>query len=88
MTDTARNPYLVLAIAAILPGMGHVLCGKVRRAMMLQLFMILGGVVTWHLAPAGADLVGRLSGGLFVYAMSLPEAYRLARIRVLQPVPA
>jgi hypothetical protein len=81
------NPYLVLAIAVVLPGMGHVLSGAVRRGMMLQLFMILGGLVTWHLAPHGASLAGRLAGGLFVYALSLPEAYRLARLRALQPVP-
>ena len=80
-----RNPYTVLAVAILLPGMGHVLCGAVRRGMMLQLFMILGAFVTWHLAPAGASLAGHLAGGLFVYALSLPEAYRLARLRALQP---
>jgi hypothetical protein len=82
-----RNPYLVLAIATVLPGMGHVVCGEGRRGMMLQLFMILGAFITWHLAPQGASLAGRLAGGLFVYALSLPEAYRLARLRVLKPIP-
>ena len=80
-------PYLVLGIAIVLPGMGHVICGAGRRGMMMQLFMILGGLVTWHLAPQGASLAGRLAGGLFVYALSLPEAYRLARLRALKPVP-
>ncbi len=80
------NPYLVLGIAIVLPGMGHVICGAVRRGMVMQLFMILGALVTWHLAPQGASLAGRLAGGLFVYALSLPEAYRLARLRALKPV--
>jgi hypothetical protein len=80
------NPYLVLGIAIVLPGMGHVICGAVRRGMVMQLFMILGAFVTWHLAPQGASLAGRLAGGLFVYALSLPEAYRLARLRALKPV--
>jgi len=79
------DPRLVLAAAILLPGMGHVLCGAVRRGLMLQLFMILGGFVTWHLAPPGASLAGKLAGGLFVYAMSLPEAWRLARLRSLAP---
>jgi hypothetical protein len=81
------NPYAVLAIAVVLPGMGHVICGAARRGMMMQLFMILGAFVTWHLAPQGAGLAGRLAGGLFVYALSLPEVYRLARLRALKPVP-
>ena len=31
MTRAALNPYLVLAIAVVLPGMGHVVSGAVRR---------------------------------------------------------
>lgn len=77
------NPYLVLAIAIVLPGMGHVVSGAVRRGLMFQLFMLLGGFVTWHLAPPAASLAGRLAGGLFVYALSIPEAYRIARLRTL-----
>jgi hypothetical protein len=81
------NPYFVLSVAVVLPGMGHVVCGAVRRGMMMQIFMVLGAFVTWHLAPPDASLAGRLAGGLFVYALSLPEAYRLARLRVLKPIP-
>lgn len=75
------NPYLVLLIAILLPGMGHVVCGAGRRALMMQAFMVGAAFITWHLAQPGVSLVGKLSGGLFVYALSLPEAYRLARIR-------
>jgi hypothetical protein len=81
------NPYVVLGIAVMLPGMGHVVCGAARRGMMMQLFMVMGAFVTWHLAPEGASLAGRLAGGLFVYALSLPEAYRLAKLRALKPIP-
>ncbi len=83
MTRAAWNPYLVLSVAMLLPGMGHVMVGATRRGLMLQGCMILGGLVTWHLAPAGVSLVGKLAGGLFVYALSLPEAYRLAKLRSL-----
>lgn len=77
------HPYLVLLIAALLPGMGHVVVGAVRRGIMLQMFMILGAYITWHLSTPQISLAGRLAGGLFVYALSLPEAYRLARLRCL-----
>lgn len=75
------NPYLVLLVAILLPGMGHVLSGAPRRALALQFFMVALGFVTWHLSTPQTSLPGRLAGGLFVYAMSLPEAYRLAKLR-------
>jgi hypothetical protein len=75
------NPYIVLAIAMLLPGMGHVLMGAQKRAFLLQFFMVALAFVTWHLSSPETSLAGRLSGGLFVYALSLPEAYRLARLR-------
>ena len=77
------NPYLVLLAAIVLPGMGHVLAGAPRRALALQFFMIALGFVTWHLSTPETSMPGRLAGGLFVYALSLPEAYRLAKLRSL-----
>jgi hypothetical protein len=75
------NPYLVLLAAIFLPGFGHVLNGQAWRGMTFQLFMIVFAFVTWHFAPPAASLIGKLSGGIFVYALSIPEAYRVARIR-------
>ena len=75
------NPYLVLLVAILLPGFGHVLNGQPRRGLIMQLFMIVLAFVTWHFAPPAASFIGKLSGGLFVYALSIPEAYRVARLR-------
>ena len=75
------HPYLVLAIAIVLPGVGHVVMGRARRGLTLQLFMIALAFVTWQLSSPQRSLIGRLAGGIFIYALSLPEAYRLARIR-------
>jgi hypothetical protein len=75
------NPYLVLLAAIVLPGFGHVLNGQATRGLIMQLFMIVLAFVTWQLAPASAGFIGKLSGGLFVYALSIPEAYRVARVR-------
>lgn len=82
------NPYLVLAIAVVLPGMGYVICGATRRGLTMQLFMISLGFITWHMTTPTRSLVGRLAGGLFVYALSLPEVYRLARLRYLSAAAA
>ncbi|HEX3485606.1 MAG TPA: hypothetical protein VHT51_11135 [Micropepsaceae bacterium] len=75
------HPYAVLAIAILLPGFGHVVCGRTRRGLTLQLFMISLAFVTWNMAAPGTSLVGRLAGGLFIYAMSIPDAYRTAKLR-------
>jgi hypothetical protein len=75
------HPYIVLAVAILLPGVGHVLCGRTRRALTMQLFMIALAFVTWHLTTPQHSIVGRLAGGLFIYALSIPEAYRLASLR-------
>ena len=75
------DPRLVLLIAILLPGFGHVVSGQVRRGFTMQMFMICLGFVSWHLTTPGHSIFGRLAGGLFVYALSLPEAYRIAKVR-------
>jgi hypothetical protein len=80
-TAKIPHPYLVLATAVLLPGFGHVLCGRARRGLTLQLFMLCIGFITWQLTTPDRSLIGRLAGGLFIYALSIPDAYRTARIR-------
>ena len=75
------NPYLVLVGAILLPGFGQVLCGETRRGFTLQMFMIALGIVTWHLAAPDTSFVGKLAGGLFIYAISIVDAYAIARRR-------
>lgn len=77
------NPWAVLSVAILLPGFGHVLCGKARRGLVMQMFMISFGFVTWHLAAPERDFIGKLAGGVFVYALSIPEAYRIGKMRYL-----
>jgi hypothetical protein len=75
------NPYLVLVVAILLPGFGHVLCGETRRGFTLQMFMVALGIVTWHLAAPDTSIIGKLAGGLFIYAISVVDAYTIARRR-------
>jgi len=77
------SPYLVLLSSLLLPGSGYVLCGQPKRGFTMQLFMIVLAFVTWHLAPPSASFIGKLSGGLFVYALSLPDSFRMAKVRQL-----
>ena len=75
------HPYLVLLIAAVAPGSGHWAVGQIQRGVMFAWFMIVLGWVTWRLAGPDASAIGRLSGGLLIYAISVMDAYKIARLR-------
>jgi hypothetical protein len=75
------NPYLVLAIAVVLPGAGHVVTGHPERGLRFAFFTLLFAVFTWHFSTPEQSFVGRSAGGLFVWALSIPDAYKLARIQ-------
>jgi hypothetical protein len=75
------HPYVILAVAVLLPGFGHVLCAQPQRGLVFQMFMIMMGLITWHLTTPQQSYVGRLAGGLFIYAISIVDAYRIARLR-------
>ena len=74
------HPYAVLALAVLMPGGGHVLAGQPQRGFGFALFSLLLGVISWHTTTPDHSFIGRLALGLFVWAVSIPDAYRVARI--------
>ncbi len=81
---TPANPYLVLASAILLPGSGQVWNREPVRGLIFLFFMLLLGAFTLKTAAADVSLVGKFAGGIFVWAMSLFDAYKRARIRFEQ----
>ena len=85
MTDKRRpnpsNPYAILALAIVLPGSGHVFSGVAARGLQFLFFMIVIGWATSKIAPEQATFIGRYAGGFFIYALSILDAYKIARIR-------
>ena len=75
------NPYLVLAVAIVLPGCGQVVNKQPMRGLMFVGFMLLLGAFTLKTAAPDVSIVGKLAGGIFVYAMSILDAYQHARVR-------
>ncbi|MQA03224.1 MAG: hypothetical protein GEV07_11030 [Streptosporangiales bacterium] len=73
-----RTPLLVLLTAAVLPGVGHVVLGRPYRGLMFVFYILLLGIITVHVADPDRSFLGRYAGGIFVYAISLMDAYRLA----------
>jgi len=75
------NPYLVLAVAVVLPGMGQVLNRQPVRGLIFVCFALLLGGFTLKTAAPEVSFVGKMAGGLFVWAMAVLDAYKTARIR-------
>ncbi|WP_425450235.1 hypothetical protein [Virgifigura deserti] len=75
------HPYLVLAVAIALPGMGQVVNGTATRGLTMAFSMLSLGWVSYHLTTPEHSLVGRFAGGFFIYAISVLDAYRWARYR-------
>lgn len=75
------NPYVVLTLAVLLPGVGHVAAGRPLRGLSFAFFTMLLGFITLQVAPPETSFIGRHAGGLFVWAVSIPDAYRIARLR-------
>lgn len=74
-------PLMVLAVAILLPGMGQVLNDTPQRGFFLVCFMVLLGLITFNLAQPQISMVGKLAGGIFIYAVAVIDAYYWAKYR-------
>ena len=81
MAKSPPNPYLVLAVALVLPGVGQVMNRQPVRGLFFVFFILLLGAYTLKTAAPDVSIVGKLAGGIFVYALSILDAYRHARVR-------
>lgn len=80
MTRKPVNPYAVLAAALLLPGGGHVLQGKTQRGLMFLFFTVILGWVSLRLMPETASFFARHVGAIFIYGISVIDAYKSARV--------
>jgi hypothetical protein len=80
MTPAPRNPRLVLLAAIVLPGSGHVLQGRAPRGLMFLFFTIILGWASSHVMPETASFFGRHIGGIFIYGMSIIDAYKWSKV--------
>lgn len=75
------NPYVVLVLAILLPGAGHVAVRQPQRGLGFAFFSVLLALLSWYTTTPERSFIGRAAGGLFVWALSIPDAYKLARIQ-------
>lgn len=74
-------PKWVLLIAILLPGVGQVVNNTPVKGLVMVCFMIILGLITLNLAQAHISMVGKLAGGIFIYALSIMDAYYWAKYR-------
>ena len=65
----------------MLPGAGHVAVRQPQRGLGFAFFAVLLALLSWYTTTPERSFIGRVAGGLFVWALSIPDAYKLARIR-------
>ncbi len=75
------HPNLILAAAMIIPGAGHLWLGMAGRGLILLFFTILFGWVSGKIMPEDATFFGKHVGGIFVFGVSILDAYRFAGLR-------
>jgi hypothetical protein len=71
-----RSP-LVILLASLVPGAGHVLLGQPQRGLMFIFFMIILGWISTKIMPETASFIGRHVGGVFIWGMSVIDAHRI-----------
>jgi hypothetical protein len=75
------HPYAILALSTAVPGSGHVFSGVPARGLQFLFFIIVIGWATSKIAPENASFIGRYAGGVFIYALSILDAYKIARVK-------
>ena len=76
-----RSPHLIMLVAIVLPGMGQVLNNTPVRGLLMVFFMFCLGMVSFNLTTPDHSFIGRFAGGLFIYSISVVDAYKWARVR-------
>jgi TM2 domain-containing membrane protein YozV len=75
------HPYLVLAVAVLLPGVGQILNNQAGRGLLFAFTTVALGFITAKYAAPDASILGRYAGGFFIYAVAIMDAYKWARVR-------
>ena len=69
--------------AVIVPGSGYVLLSRPRRGLVMLFWMFIFGYITLQVSSSHVSLIGRFSGGIAVWAISVLEVYRITHRKTL-----
>lgn len=63
--------------AFLVPGSGYVLLSRPMRGLIMIFWMCIFGYITFQLSSANISVIGRYSGGIAVWAISVLEVYHI-----------
>jgi hypothetical protein len=81
--EKPKKAKLVL-LASLVPGAGHVMLGMQQRGLTFIFFIVILGWVSLRLMPDTASFFARHVGGIFIYGISILDAYKIARIKEVE----
>lgn len=82
LVNNRKVPFWFPIFAAlVIPGSGYVLLGRPMRALQMLFFMGFFGFLTYRLSGMDISLIGRLAGAFAIWALSVVEVHRLAKLK-------
>ena len=70
---------VILLFSILIPGMGHLLLGRQVRGLIFVFWIIIFAYITFQLSTPDISAVGRFSGGIAVWLISVLEVYKILR---------
>lgn len=82
--DSRMKFWMLLLAAVIVPGSGYVIMGKSVRGLLMLMWMFIFAFITYHLTDNSIPLLVRFSGGFVVWILSVIEAWKIGKRRLLE----
>lgn len=67
--------------AMLIPGSGYLIQGRPMRGLVMIFWMCIFGFITFQLTTPEISTIGRYSGGIAIWVISILEVYHITRAR-------
>jgi hypothetical protein len=71
--------WLTILSSVAVPGSGYVFIGLPKRGLTMIMWMVAFAFITYHLTPGDISFVGKISGGLFIWVLSILDVEKQAK---------
>jgi hypothetical protein len=71
--------WLTILSSFVVPGSGYIFIGMPKRGLMMIMWMVAFAFITYHLTPASTSFVGKISGGLLIWVLSVIDVEKRAK---------
>jgi hypothetical protein len=80
MKTNRLKKYIILMLSMVIPGAGHVILKRPTRGLFFIFWMYCLGYITYQITSTDITLIGRLSGGIAVWVLSVLEVDRMLKL--------